>query len=169
MMLARNDVKFSVAFTLLTVLLLTGCQKKLQVTDDTLISTVVDGVTLMHRHAIVAPLSFTPVNETYRALYSASVMDRPGYGGQIIRHLENGKSFTVLGEAENHWLAITDDDLQLLTGYVPFKAGVKSELYDATLKSDRPKVRKNNKKICVDVGDQSKACRNNDTETWILE
>lgn len=69
---------------------------------------------------------------------------------------------------ENHWLAIAEPDQQELIGYVPFKAGVKSELYDATLRSDRPRPRKT-KKVCVDVGGQSKACRNNDTATWILE
>lgn len=169
MMLTRNDVKLSVAFSFLTALFLTGCQTTPPITDDTLINSVVDGVRLTHRHAIEAPHSFTPVNETYRALYNASVMDRPGFDGKIIRYLENGKPFTVLGKVENHWLAIADDDGQLLTGYVPFKAGVKSVLYDATLKSDRPKVRKNSKKICVNVGDKSKACRDNNNATWILE
>lgn len=169
MIVTRTNAKISAIFALLAALILTGCQSKPTITDDTLVTTVVDGIPLTHRHAIKAPHSITPINETYRALYNASVMDRPDFGGRIIRYLENGKSFTVLGEVENHWLAIADNDQKILTGYVPFKAGVKRERYDATLKSDRPRVRKNSKKVCVDVGDKSKACRNNDTATWILE
>jgi hypothetical protein len=162
-------VKISIALTLLAALALSACKAPAPaVTDDTLVTSSVDGVTLTHRHAIQAPQSFTPVNETYRALYNASVMNRPDFGGSLVRYLENGKPFTVLGEVENHWLAIAEPDQQELIGYVPFKAGVKSELYDATLRSDRPRPRKT-KKVCVDVGGQSKACRNNDTATWILE
>lgn len=47
-------------------------------------------------------------------------------------------------------------------GYVLLKAGVKSELYDATLRSDRPCPRSKNN------NGQSKVCSNNDTATWIL-
>ncbi|WP_312041639.1 SH3 domain-containing protein [Erwinia sp.] len=162
-------MKTSIALTLLAVLALSACKAPAPpVTDDTLVTSSVDGVTLTHRHAILAPQSFTPVNETYRALYNASVMNRPDFGGSLVRYLENGKPFTVLGEVENHWLAVAEPDQQELIGYVPFKAGVKSDLYEATLRSDRPRPRKT-KKVCVDVGGQSKACRNTDTATWILE
>ncbi|MEW5289544.1 MULTISPECIES: SH3 domain-containing protein [Erwinia] len=169
MVFTRNNVKISIVLTLLAVITLTGCKTAPQITDDTLVNTVVDGVQLTHRRAVEAPQSFTPIDETYRALYNATVMNRPDYGGKIIRYLENGKPFRVLGEVENHWLAIADEDQQQLIGYVPFKAGVKSDLYDATLKNDRPRVRKNNKKVCVDVGGKSKACRDSDNATWILE
>lgn len=193
-------MKISIAFTLLAVLTLSACKAPVPpLTDDTLVTSSVDGVTLTHRYAIHAPQSFTPVNETYRALYSASVMTSPDYGGKVVRYLENGKPFIVLGEVENHWLAVAETEPEeepqaeagpeqdaapakkaeadsagptsktpLLLGYVPFKAGVKSELYEATLRSDRPRPRKT-KKVCVDVGGQSKACRSNDTATWILE
>ena len=163
-------MKISIAFTLLAVLSLSGCKAPPPpMTDDTLVTSEVDGVKFTHRHAVQAPQSFTPVNETYRALYNASVMTSPDFSGKIVRYLENGKPFTVLGEVENHWLAIADPDQDQLIGYVPFKAGVKADLYDATLKSDRPRPRKNAKKVCVDVGGKRKACRNNDTATWILE
>lgn len=199
-------MKISIAFTLLAVLTLAGCKTPPPpVGDDTIVTSEVDGVKLSHRHAVLPPKSFTPVNAEYRALYNASVMTSPDYSGKVVRYLENGKPFIVLGEVENRWLAIADvpekaeakaeaeaeakpdavadakapaepaaaaaeETLPQLIGYVPLKAGVKSELYDATLRSDRPRPRsKNNKKVCVDVGGQSKACRNNDTATWILE
>ncbi|MBD8165956.1 SH3 domain-containing protein [Erwinia persicina] len=170
MIFTRTKVKISIAFTLLAALTLSGCKTPPPpVNDDTVITSVVDGATLTHRHAVKAPTSFTPVNENYRALYSASVMTSPDYGGKVVRYLENGKPFLVLGEVENRWFAIADVDQQQLIGYVPLKAGVKSELYDATVRSDRPRPRKNSKKVCVDVGGKSKACRNNNTATWILE
>nr|WP_152601405.1 SH3 domain-containing protein [Erwinia oleae] len=163
-------MKTSIALTLLAVLTLAGCKAPPPpVTDDTVVTSEVDGVTLTHRHAVQAPQTFSPVNETYRALYNASVMTRPDFSGNVVRYLENGKPFTVLGEVENHWLAVAETDQQELIGYVPFKAGVKEDLYDATVRNDRPRPRKSVKKVCVDVGDKSKACRNSDTATWILE
>lgn len=163
-------MKLSIALTLLAVLTLSACKAPPPpVTDDTVVTSVVDGVTLTHRYAVSAPGSFTPVNETYRALYNASVMSSPDFGSKVVRYLENSKPFTVLGEVENHWLAIAEPDAQQLIGYVPYKAGVKADLYDATLRSDRPRPRAKTRQVCVDVGGQSKACRNNDTATWILE
>ncbi len=162
-------VKISSALILLAVFSLAGCKTApSQPDDDTLVTSEVNGVKLVHRYAVQAPASFTPVNQQYRALYKASVMTRPDYSGKIVRYLETGKPFTVLGEAD-HWLAIAGDDPQQLAGYVPLKAGVKSDLYDATLRNDRPRPRKASKKECVDVGGQSKACRNGDTATWILQ
>lgn len=195
-------MKTSIALTLLAVLTLSACKTAPPpVTDDTIVTSQVDGVTLTHRHAVHAPTSFSPVNEEYRALYNASVMTTPDFGGKVVRYLENGKPFIVLGEVENHWLAIaevspepeataestpaaTEDQpapeeqpvaedkpapLPQMIGYVPFKAGVKADRYDATLRSDRPRPRKSTKKVCVDVGGKSKACRSNDTATWIME
>nr|WP_024967867.1 hypothetical protein [Pantoea sp. IMH] len=163
-------MKISIALTLLAALTLAGCKAPPPpVTDDTVVTSEVDGVTLTHRYAVQPPGSFTPVNETYRALYGASVMTRPDFSGKVVRYLESGKPFNVLGQVEGHWLAIADEEQLQLIGYVPFKAGVKSDLYDATLKSDRPKPRKSATKVCVDVGGKSKACRNNDNATWILE
>ncbi|MFS2223783.1 SH3 domain-containing protein [Pantoea sp. B65] len=171
MIFTRTTVKIRIALTLLAVLTVAGCKAPPPpVTDDTLVNSNVAGVTLVHRHAVQAPKEFTPVNESWRALYNASVMTTPDYSGKIVRYLENGKPFVVLGEVENHWLAIAEEDQQQLIGYVPLKAGVKSERYDATVRSDRPRPRKSTKQqVCVDVGGASKACRNKDTATWILE
>ncbi len=86
----------------------------------------------------------------------------------MVRYLENGKSFEVLGRVEHNWLAIADEADGPMIGYVPLKAGVESSRYDATLRSDRPRPRKS-KQVCVAVGGASKACRTNDTATWILD
>lgn len=164
-------MKIRFALTLLAVLTVAGCKAPTPpMTDDTLVTSTVAGVTLTHRYAVQAPQTFTPLNQNWRALYNASVMSTPDYSGKIVRYLENGKPFTVLGEVENHWLAIADVDQEELIGYVPLKAGVKSERYDATVRSDRPRPRKAaRQQVCVDVGGASKACRANDTATWILE
>ncbi|WP_220485547.1 SH3 domain-containing protein [[Pantoea] beijingensis] len=170
MTFTRNIVKTGIALTLLAVLTVAGCKAPPPpMTDETMVTSVVNGVTLTHRNAVKAPLAFTPVNQTYRALYNASVMTLPDYGGNVVEHLENGKPFTVLGEVENHWLAIARTDDTRLIGYVPFKAGVISDRYEATIRSDRPRPRKSTKQVCVDVGGTSKACRKNNTATWILE
>jgi hypothetical protein len=170
LMKSRNMVKKSLALMLLATLTLAGCKAPPpSVTDDTLVTSEVNGVKLVHRHAVAAPVEFTPVNETWRALYAASVMTTPDYGGKVVRYLENGKPFEVLGSVENHWLAIADQADGPLIGYVPLKAGVESGRYEATLRSDRPRPRGKNKQVCVDVGGASKACRTNDTATWILD
>ncbi|OON41285.1 hypothetical protein BTJ39_04805 [Izhakiella australiensis] len=163
-------MKIHIALTLLTVLTLAGCKAPApSVNDDTLVTSEVDGVTLTHRHAVEAPSSFSPVNQQWRALYNASVMTRPDFSGKVVSYLENGKPFTVLGNVQNGWLAIAEADQQQLIGYVPLRAGVIADRYDATLRSDRPRPRKAAKQVCVDVGGASKACRNNSTATWILE
>lgn len=163
-------MKKSFALTLLTVLTLAGCKAPPPPpNDDTLVTSEVNGVKLVHRHAVAAPKEFTPVNQTWRALYSASVMTMPDYGGKVVRYLENGKPFEVLGSVENHWLAIADEADGPMIGYVPLKAGVESSRYDATIRSDRPRPRGKSKQVCVDVGGTSKACRTNDTATWILD
>lgn len=162
-------MKKSLALTLLVVLTLAGCKAPPPpVTDDTLVTSEINGVKLVHRHAVTAPTEFTPVNETWRALYNASVMTQPDYSGNLVRYLENGKPFFVLGNVENHWLAIADSAEGPLIGYVPLKAGVESSRYEATLRSDRPRPRRT-KQVCVDVGGASKACRTDNTATWILD
>ncbi|WP_407704509.1 SH3 domain-containing protein [Winslowiella arboricola] len=171
MIFTRITVKIRIALTLIAVLTVAGCKAPPPpLTDDTLVTSEVAGVKLTHRYAVQPPQEFTAVNENWRALYNASVMTTPDYSGKIVRYLDNGKSFTVLGEVENHWLAIAEEDQEQLIGYVPLKAGVKSERYDATLRNDRPRPRKSAKQqVCVDVGGASKACKNKDTATWILE
>lgn len=162
-------MKKSLALTLLAVLSLASCKAPPPpLTDDTMVTSEVNGVKLQHRHAVAAPQEFTPVNQTWRALYNASVMTTPDYGGKVVRYLENGKSFEVLGSVENHWLAIADEADGPMIGYVPLKAGVESSRYDATVRSDRPRPRRT-KQVCVAVGGASKACRTNDTATWILD
>ncbi|WP_211282925.1 SH3 domain-containing protein [Pantoea rwandensis] len=162
-------VNKSLVLTLLAVLTLAGCKAPTApVTDDTLVTSEVNGVKLVHRNAVAAPGEFTPVNENFRALYAASVMTTPDYSGKIVRYLDNAKSFEVLGRVEHSWLAIADEPNGQLIGYIPPKAGVESSRYDATVRSDRPRPRRS-KQVCVAVGGASKACRTNDTATWILD
>jgi len=162
-------VNKSLVLTLFAVLTLAGCKTPPpSVTDDTLVTSEVNGVKLVHRHAVAAPGEFTPINASYRALYAASVMTTPDYGGKVVRYLDNAQSFQVLGRVEHSWLAIADEPDGQLIGYIPPKAGVESTRYDATLRSDRPRPRRS-KQICVAVGGASKACRANDTATWILD
>ncbi|MDZ7278153.1 SH3 domain-containing protein [Pantoea eucrina] len=162
-------VNKSLVLTLFAVLTLAGCKTPPpSVTDDTLVTSEVNGVKLVHRHAVAAPGEFTPINASYRALYAASVMTTPDYGGKVVRYLDNAQSFQVLGRVEHSWLAIADEPDGQLIGYIPPKAGVESTRYDATLRSDRPRPRRA-KQVCVAVGGASKACRANDTATWILD
>ncbi|HCW48110.1 MAG TPA: hypothetical protein DGH25_12210, partial [Erwiniaceae bacterium] len=81
-------MKIRFALTLLAVLTVAGCKPPPPpVNDDTLVSSTVNGVTLVHRHAVNPPAEFTPVDETWRALYDASVMTSPDYGGKVVRYL----------------------------------------------------------------------------------
>ena len=107
-------------------------------------------------------------------------MTQPDYGGKGVTSLETGETYTELGMEENNWLAIGELPQQAeaaatpaaaqLTGYVPFRALVKSDLYDQTLKADQPKrrVRSAKKKTCVSVDGDSKACQNGNSGTWII-
>lgn len=192
----KNMVKLRIALGLMFVFSVAGCKAPPQMTDDTLVTSTVDGVVLSHRYAVKPPAQFSPVNETYRALYPASVMNHPGYGGKVVETLKTGESYTVIGQVENNWLAlgeaaVTAADAQpetatppakeadkpaapqatvRLTGYVPFRAVVKSELYDQTVKADQPKrrVRTSKKKTCVAVNGDSTACQNSTNGTWII-
>ncbi|MCL2894476.1 SH3 domain-containing protein [Brenneria tiliae] len=140
-------------------------------TDDTIVTNEVNGVTLVHRHAIVPPQEFQPINQEYRALYAASVMSRPDFSGKVVRHLENNHTYNVLGQVENAWLAIAEQGQEELIGYVPPRAAVKSELYEETLKKDRLRKprRQAQKPTCVSVDGSGKACRNTNSGTWIID
>lgn len=161
-------MKIQPLYILLVALILSACHSRQgpPITDDTLMTTEVGGVVLTYRHAIQPPISFTHINEEYRALYKASVMSRSDYGGNVVRYLDNSQTFTVLGVVENEWLAIAETGDTQLIGYIPPKAGVRSELYEATVKADR--FRPARKSVCVKVDGNSKACRDNSTATWIL-
>ncbi|WP_036624887.1 SH3 domain-containing protein [Pantoea sp. AS-PWVM4] len=192
----KKMVNLRIALSLLFVFVVAGCKAPPPITDDTLVTSTVDGVTLVHRHAVNPPAQFSPVNDAYRALYPTSVMTRPDYGGKVVTTLKTGETYTVLGMVENNWLAIGEQPQQQqqaeaaptegqktaaapaaatpaaaqLTGYVPFRALVKSDLYDQTLKADQPKrrVRTAKKKTCVSVDGDSKACQNGNSGTWII-
>lgn len=169
----RIMVKIRVALSLIGVLSLAGCLPRTPpLTDETIVSTTVDGVKINYRHAILPPAQFTPLNEEYRALYNASVMNRPDFGGKLLRYLNNGETYTVAGKVENGWYAIAGDQQELI-GYVPLRAGVKSELWDKTVKADsrRKRVRSNQsaKPTCVAVAGESKACQNANNGTWIID
>ncbi|MGE9551097.1 SH3 domain-containing protein [Erwinia amylovora] len=165
-------MKIRIALSLLFVLTVAGCKAPpAPVTDDTIVSSTVDGVKLTYRHAVQPPASFTPVNEEYRALYNASVMTRPDFGGKLVSYLENSKPYTVLGSVENNWFAIAGQGQDQLIGYVPMRAVVKSDLYDKTVKADsrRKRVRSGGKKTCVAVDGSGKACQNSNSGTWIID
>lgn len=190
----KKMVNFRIALSLLFVFAVAGCKAPPQINDDTLVTSTVDGVTLIHRHAVTPPAQLSPINEEYRALYAASVMTRPDFGGKVVTTLKAGEPYTVLGMVENNWLAIGEQPEQAtvpdtetktaagsgpqatpkpaqLTGYVPFRALVKSDLYDQTLKADQPKRRvrtATKKKTCVSVDGDSKACQNGNNGTWII-
>ncbi|NIF20238.1 SH3 domain-containing protein [Candidatus Pantoea multigeneris] len=162
--------KLPLLFSLLCVLVVAGCKAPPPpLTDDSIVSSTVDGVTLSYRHAITPPAQFEPVNKPYRALYDASVMSKPGFNGNLVKHLENGQGYTVLGTVENNWFAIAEGDSDQLVGYVPLRAGVAADRYDATVRADSRRVRRAPaKKTCVSVDGDSKACRNSNNGTWIL-
>jgi len=164
-------MKFRTLLPLLVVTVLVGCKAPApQMTDDTLVTSQVNGVSLTHRYIVAVPNEFTQVNASYRALYAGSVMSKPDFGSKVLSTLENGKAYTVLGTVESGWLAIAEEGEQELMGYVPPRAMVKSELYGQTLKNDRPRARRasGKKATCVNVDSNSKACQNADSGTWII-
>ncbi|MDQ0629375.1 SH3 domain-containing protein [Pantoea agglomerans] len=192
----KKMVKLRIALGLMFVFSVAGCKTPPKMTDDTLVTSTVDGVVISHRYAVKPPAQFSPVNEIYRALYPASVMSHPSFGGKVVETLKTGESYTVIGQVENNWLALGEpaqasaepepgkassavkesapsaapQATVQLTGYVPFRAVVKSELYDQTIKADQPKrrVRSSKKKTCVAVNGDSTACQNSTNGTWII-
>lgn len=141
-----------------------------KMTDDTIVTSQVNGVTLTHRYVVTPPKEFNPVNDEYRALYPGSIMSKPDFGGKVLGALKTGDTYTVLGLVEQSWFAISATDNPQLLGYVPQRAMVVSERYDQALKSDRPRVKRATKKTtCVAVDDSSKACQKGDSGTWILD
>ena len=157
--------------SLLFVMTVAGCKAptKPAMTDDTLVTHEVNGVTLTHRNAVSPPAEFTPVNASYRALYPASLMTRPDFSGKGGRTRETGKTYEVLGQVEHFWMALADEGKDELIGYVPMRAVVKADQYEATVRkaSVRPKARK--KATCVNVDGSGKACKDNNNGTWILD
>ena len=137
-------------------------------TDDTIVTSEVNGTTLTHRYAVKPPKEFQPIKENYRALYPASLMSTPDYGGKMIRQLQTGKTYVVLGQVEHFWMALADEGQEELIGYVPMRAAVKSELYDETVRKQTPRLRTRQKQTCVSVDGSSKACKNSNSGTWIL-
>ncbi len=160
-----------IVLSLLFVFAVSGCKAppKPQITDDTIETSQVNGVTLTHRHIVQPPKEFQPIGEDYRALYGASVMSIPDYSGKVIRQLETGQTYVVLGQVEHFWMALaTEDNKDELVGYVPLRAVVKSDLYDQTIRADRPRPRAKKKADCVSVDHSSKACKNANSGTWII-
>ena len=157
-------MKMRVLFSLLFVMAVAGCKapQKPVINDDTIVTSQVNGVTLTHRHAVLPPA------EPYRAMYPASLMSRPDFGGKVIRTLETGKTYVVLGQVEHYWMALADEGNDQLIGYVPMRAVIKADQYEATVRkqAQRAKVRK--KATCVDVDGNSKACKDSANGTWIL-
>lgn len=167
---------------LLFILSATGCSllANRRYNDDTLVTTRVRGVTLVHRHIIVPPKKFTPINARYRALYPALVMNRPDFGGKVLRKLQTGKPYTVLGSEGHGWMAVAEEGKTEMIGYAPMRALVKSALYSATVRRQsprplrastraRPKARKKTTATCITVDGSGKACRQADSDGWILE
>lgn len=153
-------MKLRVLLSLLFVMAVAGCKapQKPAITDDT----IVTSGEWHHADApsrCYPPAEFTQVNEPYRAMYPASLMSRPDYGGKVIRTLETGKTYVVLGQVEHFWMALADEGSEQLIGYVPMRAVIKADQYEATVRKQalRPKARK--KTTCVDVDGNSKACK----------
>lgn len=193
----KKMVNFRIALSLMFVFAVAGCKTPPKMTDDTMVTSTVEGTTLIHRHAVAAPAQFSALNEAYRALYPASVMTRPDFSGKVVETLKTGESYTVVGQVENNWLALGEEaqadsapvaadakatdskgaaapaptNAVKVIGYVPFRAVVKSDLYDQTIKADQPKRRVRaaaKKKTCVSVDGNSQACQNKNNGTWII-
>ncbi|MGF6189304.1 SH3 domain-containing protein [Serratia sp. 2723] len=168
-------MKIRLSLLLLSTLLLSACvpRSNLAITDDTLVSHKVNGETLIHRAIISPPEQFEPINAQYRSLYSASIMSQPSYNGKVLSQLENATPFIALGKVENNWLAIALVKGGELVGYIQSNAGVAESGYRAAVLKDRPRARrtKATKRAgnCVAIGDNSQACKDTKSDTWILE
>lgn len=189
-------VTFRLALSMLFVFAAAGCKGPPKMTDDTLVTSRVNGITLMHRYAVRPPTAFRIINETYRALYPAAIMTHPYFGSNVVDTLKSGESYTVIGRVEGNWLALGEppqvkaepqsDAIKdqhekaalpaepaavRLIGYVPLRALVKSGLYEQTLKADQPKRRapaSTKRKNCISIDDDSTACQNSKNGTWII-
>lgn len=167
----EKHMKMRMLFVAMIAVGVAGCKAPPapKITDDTIETTKVYGVTLTHRHIVVPPTEFTAINAPYRALYSAAVLNRPGYGGKVIVNLVPGATYVALGRAEGSWIGLANDGQTELIGYAPMNAVVKSDLYDKTVReqSKRKVVRK--KATCVNVDGNTKACKKGNNGTWILD
>ena len=180
-------VNFRLALGLMFVFSVTGCQMSQKMTDDTIVNSSVDGVAFSHRYAVKTPERFTLVDKSYRALYPSTIMTTPDFSGNEVGKLESGETYTVIAQVENNWLALGEHvqnsdneaankkteqpEIQVI-GYVQSRAVVKSELYEKTLKADRPKRRyyaRPKKTTCVSVDGHGKACQNSNSGTWVID
>lgn len=138
------------------------------VTADTLETSTVNAVPLVHMHIIQPPHQFTPVNAAYRTLYPASLMNRPDFRGLRMETLEAGATLQVLGEVENSWLAVSTQDNGQLSGYIPYRAAVTADRYSATVKAQAARPRRAHQQ-CIGVGSGDQACRKGNSSTWIIQ
>lgn len=162
------QMRLTILAGLVVALALSACSMHRPLTDDTPVFSVIDGVKLTYRYAIIPPRHFTAINKEYRALYATSVLNRPDFSGKRLAYLNTGDTYTVLGQADNGWFAVASQDKSELAGYVPLRALVLSERYADTLKADARRRRTAEKRSCVAVDDVSQACQNN-SGTWIIE
>ncbi|HEI8866193.1 type VI secretion system accessory protein TagV [Serratia sp. AKBS12] len=166
-------MKIRITMTLLSALVLAGCSTPPPpppvINNDTLVTSEVNGVQLQHRVAVSAPKQFTPINEEYRSLYAASVMSQPGYNGEIVSQLDNAAPFYALGAVEGDWLAISAIRGGNLIGYIQRNAGVPEKKYKSALRKDLPRRARAAKQDCVKVGGDSKACKDANSATWIIQ
>jgi hypothetical protein len=146
-----------------------GCEAPAPiVTADTLETSNVEGVSLVHMHIVQPPQQFKPINADYRTLFPVSLINRPDYGGMRMGTLESGATLQVLGEVENSWLAVATQDNGQLSGYIPFRAAVPSDRYSATVKAQAARPRRAQQQ-CIGVGEGDKACRKGSSSTWIIQ
>lgn len=138
------------------------------VTADTLETSTVNDVALVHMHIVQPPQQFKPINTAYRTLFPVSLINRPDYGGLRMETLESGATLQVLGEVENSWLAVATQDNGQLSGYIPFRAAVPSDRYNATVKAQAARPRRAQQQ-CIGVGEGDKACRKGNSSTWVIQ
>ncbi|MDF7649593.1 SH3 domain-containing protein [Pantoea sp. Acro-805] len=138
------------------------------VTADTLETSTVNDVALVHMHIVQPPQQFKPINAAYRTLFPVSLINRPDYGGLRMETLESGATLQVLGEVENNWLAVATQDNGQLSGYIPFRAAVPSDRYSATVKAQAARPRRAQQQ-CIGVGEGDKACRKGNSSTWVIQ
>lgn len=159
---------------LLALLVITnigGCKAPpQQLADNIPVTSDINGLKLTHRYAVSAPSEFTPVDASNRALYAGSIMSKPDFGGKVISPPENGQTYIVLAPVEHSWLAVAGQDKKDMPGCMHSRTLVKSELYAQTQQRDRRAPRKSLKKTaCVVVDNDSMACQNANSGTWIID